>query len=167
VWAEGEDDRAMSTEVVDIRESDPEHPDAQRCLEAYYRELDERFEDGFDPSAGEAVGPDEMRLPRGRLLLACVDGTPVGCGAIIFHPDGTAEVKRLWVDRSSRGLGTGRRLLRALEVIAAERGCGAVRLDSNRSLTEAITLYRGAGYREVPAFNANPYADFWFEKPLG
>jgi hypothetical protein len=27
-------------------------------------------------------------------------------------------------------------------------------------------LYRAAGYREVAAFNDEPYADHWFEKPV-
>ena len=34
------------------------------------------------------------------------------------------------------------------------------------TLTEAIGLYRSAGYREVAAFNDEPYADHWFEKRL-
>jgi hypothetical protein len=33
-------------------------------------------------------------------------------------------------------------------------------------LKEAIRLYRGAGYVEVEAFNAEPYAHYWFEKRL-
>jgi hypothetical protein len=32
--------------------------------------------------------------------------------------------------------------------------------------TEAIGLYQAAGYREVVAFNNEPYADHWFEKTL-
>ena len=41
-----------------------------------------------------------------------------------------------------------------------------MRLDTNRVLTEAITMYRAEGYREIPAFNGNPYAHHWFEKRL-
>jgi hypothetical protein len=41
-----------------------------------------------------------------------------------------------------------------------------VRLETNRALTEAIAMYRSAGYVEVPAFNAEPYGDHWFEKRL-
>jgi hypothetical protein len=37
---------------------------------------------------------------------------------------------------------------------------------TNRTLKEAIRLYRGAGYVEVEAFNAEPYAHHWFEKRL-
>jgi ribosomal protein S18 acetylase RimI-like enzyme len=41
-----------------------------------------------------------------------------------------------------------------------------VRLETNRTLDEAIGLYRSAGYREVPAFNQEAYANHWFEKEL-
>ena len=48
----------------------------------------------------------------------------------------------------------------------AAPGVRVVRLETNRTLTEAISLYRAAGYREVPAFNDEPYAHHWFEKTI-
>ena len=39
-----------------------------------------------------------------------------------------------------------------------------LRLETNRTLAEAISLYRSEGYREVPAFNDEAYAHHWFEK---
>jgi GNAT superfamily N-acetyltransferase len=71
------------------------------------------------------------------------------------------------VAESARGLGLGRRLLSELETWAARRGAGTLRLETNRALTEAIALYRSAGYLEVPAFNDEPFAHHWFEKTLG
>jgi hypothetical protein len=41
-----------------------------------------------------------------------------------------------------------------------------LRLDTNASLSEALRLYRTAGYREIARFNDNPYAQHWFEKLL-
>jgi ribosomal protein S18 acetylase RimI-like enzyme len=67
---------------------------------------------------------------------------------------------------AARGLGLGRRLLGALESRAAAAGSRTVRLDTNRTLTEAIALYRSVGYREVTPFNDQPYADHWFERRL-
>ena len=46
------------------------------------------------------------------------------------------------------------------------RGVRVLRLETNRSLTEAIGLYHGAGYRVVDPFNDEPYAHHWFEKAL-
>ena len=107
-----------------------------------------------------------MSPPAGLFLLATLHGEPVGCGALKFHPGKPAEIKRMWVDPSARGLGLGRRLLAELEARAAARGVAAVRLETNRALDEAISLYRTAGYREVPAFNDEPYAHHWFEKTI-
>ena len=66
-----------------------------------------------------------------------------------------------------RGLGLGARLLREVEAAAVRLGAPSVRLDTNRSLTEAIAMYRARGYVEIPDFNGERYADFWFEKRLG
>ena len=72
----------------------------------------------------------------------------------------------MWVDPAARGLGLGRRLLQELERQAREHGAQIVRLETNRALTEAISLYQSSGYREVPSFNQEHYADHWFEKTL-
>lgn len=53
-----------------------------------------------------------------------------------------------------------------LEAQARELGLSTLRLETHRSLREAIDLYRSSGYREVAAFNADPYAAHWFEKEL-
>ena len=50
---------------------------------------------------------------------------------------------------------------------ALEGGASRVQLDTNRSLAEAIALYRSSGYVEVAPFNDEPYAHLWFEKALG
>jgi ribosomal protein S18 acetylase RimI-like enzyme len=72
----------------------------------------------------------------------------------------------MWVSPAARGLGLGRRILLELEHLAGASGARMVRLETNRALAEAIQLYRSTGYREVAAFNTEPYADHWFEKTL-
>jgi len=76
------------------------------------------------------------------------------------------DIKRMWIAESARGLGLGRRLLAHLEGLARERGSREVRLETGDVLTEAIALYRSAGYEEVEPFNDEPFADRWFAKPL-
>jgi len=100
------------------------------------------------------------------LLVAHLRQRPVGCGALKIRPGRPVELKRMWVSPEVRGLGLGRRLLRELERHAASAGADTVRLETNRSLTEAIALYRKDGYREVEAFNSEAYAHHWFEKRL-
>jgi ribosomal protein S18 acetylase RimI-like enzyme len=72
----------------------------------------------------------------------------------------------MWVDATTRGLGVGKRILDKLERLAREKKLALLRLETNRSLTEAQSLYRSSGYKEVKAFNAEPYAHHWFEKML-
>jgi hypothetical protein len=43
-------------------------------------------------------------------------------------------------------------------------GLHTLRLDTNRSLTEARALYARNDYGEIARYNDNPYADHWFEK---
>ena len=73
----------------------------------------------------------------------------------------------MWVSPDARGLGLGRRILLELERRAQIAGAPAARLETNRSLEEAIHLYRTSGYSEVAAFNDEPYAHHWFEKRRG
>ena len=100
------------------------------------------------------------------LVLAILADEPVGCGGLLFHDDGEpTELKRMWVSPSARGLGIGRRLLTELEQRAAPTG-PVLRLETNGTLVEAMALYRSTGWREVEAFNDEPFADHWFEKRL-
>lgn len=144
---------------------DPRSADAQFCLNAYFAELAERFDTGFD--AGKSSAPDVTAFdpPNGVMLVAWADGAPVACGGIKFPGDGTAEVKRVWVSSTVRGRGVARRLMAEIERRAGERA-SVVRLDTNKTLTEAIAMYRKLGYYEIDDFNGEPYAHHWFEKSL-
>jgi DNA-binding MarR family transcriptional regulator/GNAT superfamily N-acetyltransferase len=159
-------ERLLTAGLVEIAPADPAHPDARRCLAAYFAELDRRDEGGFDPVASDSAPPHELRPPHGVLLLARLRGVAVGCGGLKGLGRPASEIKRLWVDDAVRGLGIGRRLLAELEARAAAAGARSVRLDTNRNLTEAIAMYRLHGYGDVPPFNDEPFAHHWFEKRL-
>jgi GNAT superfamily N-acetyltransferase/DNA-binding MarR family transcriptional regulator len=166
VAAMGEVQSLLTAALVEIDVMDPAHRHAQFCLQSYFAELDARFDTGFDPGRTRPTELHDMRPPAGVFMVANLRGEPVGCGALRFHAGGPTELKRMWVAPSARGLGVGRRLLTTLEAYAASAGSRTIRLDTNATLTEAISMYRTAGYREVPAFNDEPYAHHWFEKDL-
>jgi len=46
------------------------------ALNAYFAELNQRFETGFDPTAGISATEQELRPPAGLLLVAIRDGDP-------------------------------------------------------------------------------------------
>jgi DNA-binding MarR family transcriptional regulator len=166
VAAMAEVEQLLTAALVEFAIVDPGRREARHCLRAYFAELDRRFEVGFALGSDFSTELRGFRPPAGLFLLATVRGEPVGCGGLRLDGSDAAEVKRMWVAESARGLGIGRRLLVELERHAAAEGARTVRLETNGALTEAIGLYRSAGYREVDAFNDEPYAHHWFEKRL-
>jgi DNA-binding MarR family transcriptional regulator/GNAT superfamily N-acetyltransferase len=160
-------ERLIATSLVELRVVDPDGPDAQRCLRAYVTELNRRApERGFDPSKGSTANRHEVLWPNGAFVVAYLRGEPIGCGAVKHHPGQVTDIKRMWIAESARGLGLGRGLLEHLEGLARKHGSREVRLETGDVLTEAIALYRSAGYVEVPPFNDEPFADRWFAKQL-
>jgi DNA-binding MarR family transcriptional regulator/GNAT superfamily N-acetyltransferase len=164
--AMGTVERLLTAGLVTFAVTDPASPEARACMAAYFAELGERFDGGFDPRASLPATDADLAEPSGLLLLARLHGEPAGCGALKFHGTEPAELKRMWVANRARGLGLGRRLLAELEDQARRHGATVVRLETNQALTEAITLYRSAGYAEVSAFSDEQYAHHWFEKQL-
>jgi DNA-binding MarR family transcriptional regulator/GNAT superfamily N-acetyltransferase len=164
VAAMGEVERLLSASLVELHVVDPASADAQFCLGEYFAEIDRRFAAGFDPALS-ITGIEELRRPCGEFVVATLRSKPMGCGGVKLAGD-WALLKRMWVAPPARGLGIGRRLLADLEQRARAHGARVVRLETNRTLTEAIGLYRAQGYREVEPFDDEPYADHWFEKPL-
>ena len=157
-------ERLLTAALIRVVAVDPSHPDAVRCLHAYFEELSERFDGGFEERQSRTYELDEVRPPHGIVLVAYLDDRAIGCGSLKGDGKHPPEIKRLWVDREARGLGVGRRLLEALEDRAASTGARSVRLDTNAALTEAIALYRATGYIEVSPFNNETYAHHWFSK---
>ncbi|WP_308121069.1 MarR family winged helix-turn-helix transcriptional regulator [Paractinoplanes bogorensis] len=153
--------RLLRSATVTIEAVADDDPEARGCLHAYGKELGLRFSSGYDPATLIAPGT----LGDGTFLLAREDGRAVGCGLWQRSPAFT-EIRHLWVSGDARGLGLGRRLLAALEQDAAAHGVDVVRLGTHRALTEAIALYRAAGYREIPPYDASPYNQLAFEKEL-
>ena len=159
-------ERLLTAGLVDVAMEDPGSDAARLCLASYFAELDARFPTGFDPGQSLPADVDDLVEPAGLLLVARLHDEPIGCGALKVHGREPAEIKRMWVSEAVRGLGVGRRILGELEHHAGRHGAPAVRLETNRTLAEAINLYRSAGFVEVAAFNDEPYADHWFEKAL-
>jgi DNA-binding MarR family transcriptional regulator/GNAT superfamily N-acetyltransferase len=159
-------ERLLAGAMVELRLTDPEHPDARACLHAYFAELNRRWPAGYDPAAGVSAEPDELRPPAGAFLVAYLHGEPVGCGGVKHLKDGPSDIKRMWVADAARGRGVARRLLAELEDHARRSGATVARLETNRVLTEAIALYRSAGYEEVAPFNDEPFAHHWFARRI-
>lgn len=100
--------------------------------------------------------------PAGITRLAYLDGAPVGCGMVQTLPDGSAEIKRVFVRSGARGSGLGRALCERLIADCRDMGFARIRLDTSRSLDTAQRLYEALGF--VPRGPYQPVPEI--AKPL-
>jgi len=124
-----------------------DHPDVRRLITAMAHELDLRYGDG-----GLSPATAEDFLPPGLLLVADLDGAPVGCGGIRPYGGDGGEVKRMYVDPTVRGRGVARALLAALVAHARGHGMRRLVLETGTEQPEAVGLYESEGWTRIPAF---------------
>lgn len=110
--------------------------------------------------------------PKGRLLLASVNGASAGCVRLRELEPGTGEAKRLYVRPAFRGQGVGRQLVARLIEEARDIGYRRLLLDSSGFQRAAHALYRRAGFTEVAPYEGSEipeeYRQHWLfmELPL-
>lgn len=158
--------RLLGAGAIEFMVVPPQEKEARWCLENYFRELQARFDHGFDQTLGKNLSDAEMTPPAGYFLIARSNEMPIACAALVRLDPSAMEIKRMWTAPSARGRGVARRMLAELERLACEAGYRKIVLDTNRALVEAQALYRRCGFVETARYNDNPYADFWFEKDL-
>lgn len=109
----------------------------------------------FDPVAFEAelaALPGAYAPPKGRLLLACVDGVPAGCVALRDLGDGACEMKRMFVALEHQGRRLGLALGERFLAEAAAAGYRVARLDTGPLQHEAHQLYARLGFRRIAPY---------------
>ncbi len=145
---------------------DPGQPPASELLAAMTAEMVALY-GAADRLDHPRLDPAEMAAPAGTYLVG-VDGTgtPVAGGGLRRLTDEVAEIKRMYVVPAERGHGVAGRLLTALEEAGRRLGYRLVRLDTGPRKPHARRLYESAGYQPIAAYNDNPYAAFFGEKPL-
>src|SRR6185437_6005662 len=170
-----EADLLVRAATVSFAPTDPASPVGREVVGRYFAEIGRRF--GFDAAADETEKDTKLLVPpTGVFVVAVSDGEPVACGGLqtldalaegpLANGQRVGELKRMWVHGDWRGAGLGSRLLRHLEDQARALGHGAVRLDTNAALAEAISMYQRAGYRPIARYSDNPWATHFFEKRL-
>jgi GNAT superfamily N-acetyltransferase len=89
------------------------------------------------------------------LIARDTAGGATGCGALRLLPDGTGEIKRMYVAPDARGTGVATAILRALEEHARQRGVETVQLTTGVKQPDAIRFYDREGYRRTDGYG--PY----------
>ncbi|GIG40274.1 GNAT family N-acetyltransferase [Cellulomonas phragmiteti] len=157
--------RAAAAPDVVVEAVPWDHPDASALRRDMVTELAPLYPehaftapDGFE-RLDAAHGRDAVTT-----FLVRRAGAPVACAthrrATGWRAD-DAELKRLYVAPSARGLGLARRLVALVEGDARTHGARRVVLDTGIRQPEAIALYRRLGYRAV-----EPPAGAWVELPV-
>lgn len=101
--------------------------------------------------------PGDYSPPDGRLLLAEAGGELAGCAALHRLEAGICEMKRLYLRSKFRGKGVGRILAETIIAEARTIGYQRMRLDTVEPvMKDAVSLYRGLGFKEIPPYCANP-----------
>jgi GNAT superfamily N-acetyltransferase len=101
-------------------------------------------------------------------LVAYMDKSPVGCGAIKKFDDSTMEVKRMFVLPEYRGKGVAGNILYGLEQWSKELGFKKCILETGINQHEALSLYQKSGFVRIPNYGqyVNVQNSFCFEKVL-
>lgn len=131
-----------------IQREAPRQPGVMRLLE-----LSDAYAASLYPAESNHMLPiEQLEADTVSFFVARRGVEIVGCASLVRHDDGTAEIKRMFVDGSARGLKLGKRLLDQLESEARRFAISIIRLETGIYQPEAIGLYRNAGYEEIPPF---------------
>jgi putative acetyltransferase len=120
------------------------HEEDRHLVEAYFDDA------SFDRELEEL--DLKYAPPEGALLLAELDGEPVGCVALRRFDERTCEMKRMFVRPQAQHRGVGRALARTIIAFAADAGYSTMVLDTSVRQREAAALYRGLGFTDVPPY---------------
>jgi pimeloyl-ACP methyl ester carboxylesterase/GNAT superfamily N-acetyltransferase len=150
---------------ITLAEEPYDGPGGQALVPAYVAEIRAMYPD-WTPEVPPRLTPRDVEPPQGRWLVAYRDGEPIGCAALKRLDDRTAEIKRVYVAPEARGAGVARALLARLEAIARDVGYQRIRMDTGARQPASVALFGSIGYAQIPDYNGNPVAAYWFEKRL-
>ena len=111
----------------------------------------------YPAESNHLVSAEELSTAPNLLLGAFTQESPsrpIGCVGLLVagQEPGTAEIKRLFVESASRGVGVAQALMDHLEAEATQRGIRELRLETGIYQEESLGLYRGRGYVTIPPF---------------
>lgn len=119
---------------------------------ALTQELDTYFRDTLGAQREAAFEPYNAAKDLEEVVLWKENGKAVACAAWKSHPDGQAEVKRVYVQPAYRHGGLARELLQAVEARVAAQGFTRLLLETNPSFTAAVRLYQRYGFQPTEPF---------------
>jgi GNAT superfamily N-acetyltransferase len=140
-----------------LRNFRPGDEDAFRLLNEEWISRYFRLEDKDRETLGN---PGKILEAGGQIVMALLGEERIGCCALIRLGADEYEIAKMTVTDKYRGRGFGRAVLAGTIDEARRMGAKRLYLETNSSLTPAITLYESLGFRHLPAERVvtSPYA---------
>ncbi|MBM7353376.1 GNAT family N-acetyltransferase [Lelliottia amnigena] len=128
-----------------FRDVSPEDDDLQPIIDGLFGEYSARYGDYFSKDA-EVELTEWYLPPQGLFIVLERDGEIVAMGAYKPFDEHTAEIKRIWTDKSLRQQGLAARIVQELERRAVLAGYSQIYLTTGFRQPEAVKLYLSQGY---------------------
>jgi N-acetylglutamate synthase-like GNAT family acetyltransferase len=149
--------------LVTITEEAPDHPDALRLM----NELSDILENITGDNGRSHFSLQDINKPRSLFVIARNQaGEAIGCGALRPVDEATGEIKRMYANKQSQGIGT--KILSYLENRARELNYKILRLETRLVNRTAVSFYESRGYHHIPNYGVyvNRPESVCFEKRL-
>ncbi|TFD79468.1 GNAT family N-acetyltransferase [Cryobacterium fucosi] len=125
----------------------------QPGIGALLRQSAEYAQSLYPPESNFLLDVDDLELPGVTFYTARDEsGLALGIAALVDQGDGTAELKRMFVDPGARGRGVAGRLLARAEADALAAGIRRIVLETGPLSDAALSFYAQCGYREIAQF---------------
>jgi putative acetyltransferase len=150
---------------VKIARERPDQPEIVALIEA----LDAHAMSLYPPESNHLLDIASLCAPSVTFLVARAGPEALGIGAVLHDARGWGEVKRMYVRPEARGRRIGVRILDEIESVARSAALPMLRLETGIHNTEALGLYRLAGFRDCAPFGdyaPDPLSVF-MEKKIG
>jgi len=119
--------------------------------------IDKHFDAVEDKDRQTLEQPEKYILEKGgRIIIAELNGAPVGTAALIPVSDDKVELAKMCVDEKCRGAGIGKAIMARVDIEAADMGAKTIWLETNNLLDAAMHLYNVCGYRLLVGGECTP-----------
>jgi putative acetyltransferase len=133
-----------------LRETRADHPDAVALI----TELTAILSADYPPQNVFGFSVEKMLREGVYFVIAYADEVPAGCGGVLLVDDEYAEIKRMYVRPTFRGMGIAKQVIAHVEAYSRAHGITRMRLETGTLQHEAIRLYERMGYAHIPPFGA-------------
>lgn len=128
-----------------FRDVSPEDADLQPIIEGLFGEYAARYGDYFSKDA-EVELTEWYLAPQGLFIVLERDGEIIATGAYKPFDEHTAEIKRIWTNKTLRQQGLAARVVQELERRAVLAGYSHIYLTTGFRQPEAVRLYLSQGF---------------------